>query len=62
MASVDLDGARRTDAWCSSGNIRRGDDLAQPLVGGVLVPPDDVAADHATLLLVAGMVGAVEVK
>ncbi|GAA3810665.1 hypothetical protein GCM10022403_050610 [Streptomyces coacervatus] len=32
----------------------------EALVGGVVVPPDDVAADHAALGLVAGMVGAVE--
>ena len=33
---------------------------AEPLVVGVVVTPDDVAADHAGLLLVAGVVGAVE--
>jgi hypothetical protein len=36
------------------------DYLTQPFVGGVLVPPDDVAADHAALLLVTGVVVAVE--
>jgi hypothetical protein len=30
------------------------------LVVGVIVAPDDVAADHAGLLLAAGVVGAVE--
>jgi hypothetical protein len=30
------------------------------LVVGVIVAPDDVAADHAGLLLEAGVVGAVE--
>lgn len=32
----------------------------EPLVSSVLVPPDDVAADHAALGLVTGVVGAVE--
>jgi tetratricopeptide (TPR) repeat protein len=36
------------------------DDLAEPGVGDVSVAPGDVAADHAGLLAVAGMVGAVE--
>ena len=35
------------------------DDLAQPRVGGVPVPPGDVAADHAGLVGVARVVGAV---
>src|SRR5215469_11167491 len=35
------------------------DDAAEPFVVGVVVAPDDVAADHAGLLLVAGVVGAV---
>src|SRR5215472_6094846 len=36
------------------------DDAAESLVVGVVVAPDDVAADHAGLLLVGGVVGAVE--
>src|SRR6266487_271785 len=36
------------------------DDAAESFVVGVVVAPDDVAADHAGLLLVAGVVGAVE--
>jgi hypothetical protein len=44
----------------ASGNVRPVHDLAQTLVLGVLVPPDDVAADHAALFLVAGVVGAIE--
>jgi hypothetical protein len=36
------------------------DDAAEPFVVGVVVAPDDVAADHAGLLAVAGVVGAVE--
>nr|WP_206188866.1 hypothetical protein [Streptomyces hirsutus] len=43
-----------------SGDVDPGDDGAQANIGGVLVPPDDVAADHAALLLVAGVVGAVQ--
>ena len=36
------------------------DDAAESFVVGVVVAPDDVPADHAGLLLVAGVVGAVE--
>jgi hypothetical protein len=36
------------------------DDAAEPFVVGVVVAPDDVAADHAGLLVVAGVAGAVE--
>jgi hypothetical protein len=36
------------------------DDAAEPFVVGVVVPPDDVPADHAGLVFVGGMVGAVE--
>jgi len=36
------------------------DDAAEPFVVGVVVAPDDVPADHAGLLFVAGVVGAVE--
>ena len=43
----------------ASGNVCPGDDLAESFVVGV-VAPDDVAADHAGLLLVGGVVGAVE--
>jgi hypothetical protein len=36
------------------------DQGAQANIGGVLVLPDDAVADHAALLLVAGVVGAVQ--
>jgi hypothetical protein len=36
------------------------DDAAEAFVVGVVVAPDDVAADHAGLFLVGGVVGAVE--
>ena len=36
------------------------DDAAESFVVGVVVAPDDVPADHAGLLLVAGVVGPVE--
>jgi hypothetical protein len=32
----------------------------EPFVAGVVVAPDDVPADHAGLLFVAGVAGAVE--
>jgi hypothetical protein len=35
-------------------------DLAESFVVGVVVAPDDVPADHAALLLVAGVVGPVK--
>jgi hypothetical protein len=44
----------------ASGYVRPGDDLAEPFVVGVIVTPDDVPADHAGLLAVAGVAGAVE--
>jgi hypothetical protein len=44
----------------ASGNVCPVDDGAQALVVGVAVSPDDVAADHAALLFVVGVVGAVE--
>jgi hypothetical protein len=44
----------------ASGNVCPGDDAAESLVVGVVVAPDDVPADHAGLLFVAGVVGAVE--
>src|SRR5215469_10993587 len=43
-----------------SGHVCPVDDAAEPLVVGVVVTPDDVAADHAGLFLVGGVVGAVE--
>jgi hypothetical protein len=43
-----------------SGNVCPVDDGAQAFVVGVAVSPDDVAADHAALLLVVRVVGAVE--
>ena len=36
------------------------DDAAESFIVGVVVPPDDVPADHAGLLLVAGVVGPVQ--
>jgi hypothetical protein len=36
------------------------DDASEPFVVGVVVAPDDLPADHAALLLVDGVVGAVE--
>ena len=36
------------------------DDAAEPFVVGVVVTPDDVPTDHVCMLLVTGMVGAVE--
>jgi hypothetical protein len=47
-------------ASAASGNVCLVDDAAEPLIVGVVVAPDDVAADHAGLLLVAGVVGPVE--
>jgi hypothetical protein len=44
----------------ASGNLCPVDDFAEPAIVGVAVPPGDVAADHAGLLVVAGMVGAVQ--
>ncbi len=49
-----------TCASAASGNVRPVHDRAEAFVGSVLVAPDDVAADHAPLLFVAGVVGAVE--
>ncbi len=50
----------RACSSAASGNVCPGDDPAQPFVVGVGVAPDDVPADHAALLLVGGVVGAVE--
>src|SRR3954469_20238979 len=53
-------------ASAGSCNLRPGDGggsfdhLAEPGVGGVPVPPGDVAADHAGLLAVGRVIGAVE--
>jgi hypothetical protein len=47
-------------ASAASGNVCPGDDAAESFVVGVVVAPDDVPADHAGLLLVAGVVGAIE--
>ena len=44
----------------ASGYVCFVDDAAESFVVGVVVAPDDVPADHAGLLFVAGMVGAVE--
>jgi hypothetical protein len=43
-----------------SGNVCLVDDAAKPFVVGGVVPPDDVPADHAGLLGVTGVVGAVQ--
>jgi hypothetical protein len=43
-----------------SGNVGLVDDAAQVTVVGVAVSPGDVAADHAGLGSVVGVVGAVE--
>jgi hypothetical protein len=43
-----------------SGYVCPVDDAPQAFVVGVVVAPDDVAADHAGLLLVGGVIGAVE--
>ena len=44
----------------ASGNVRPGDDAAEAFVVGVVVTPDDVPADHAGLLLVAGVVSVIQ--
>jgi hypothetical protein len=36
------------------------DDAAEPFVVGVVVAPDDVAADHPGLLAVGGVAGAIK--
>jgi hypothetical protein len=49
--------------WMSSdplSNVCPVDNLAESFVVGVVVAPDDVAADHAGLLAVGGVVGPVE--
>ncbi len=47
-------------ASAASGYVCLVDDAAELLVVGMIVAPDDVPADHAGLLLVAGVVGAVQ--
>ena len=49
--------SQRTSA--ASGNICPVDDFAEATIAGVAVSPGDVAADHAGLLGVAGVVGAI---
>jgi hypothetical protein len=44
----------------ASSNVCLVDDAAESFIVGVVVAPDDVQADHAGLLLVAGVVGPVE--
>src|SRR6516162_9947245 len=56
-SSIRRLGARST---ATSGNVCPGDDAAESFVVGVVVAPDDVAADHAALFFVAAVVGAVE--
>ena len=51
---------RVTGGQRMSGHVYPGEDAAQARIGGVAVPPGDVAADHAALLAVGGVVGAVE--
>jgi hypothetical protein len=46
-------------ASASSGNVCPVDDLAEAPVTRISIPPGDVAADHAGLVGVAGVVGAV---
>ena len=46
----------------SSGNVCPVDDSAEAAVTGIAVPPGDVAADHAGLLGMAGVIGAVQGK
>ena len=47
-------------ASAASGYVCPVDDAAESLVVGVVVAPDDVPADHAGLLVVAGMIGPVK--
>jgi hypothetical protein len=46
------------DPNVASGNIRPADDAAEPFAAGVVIAPDDMAADHAGLLLMGGVVTA----
>ena len=59
------DPAGRPEGTCNaasaaSSNVCPVDDAAEPFVIDVVVTPDDVPADHTGLLLVAGVVGAVQ--
>ena len=47
-------------ASAASSYVCLGDDAAESFVVGVVVAPDDVPADHADLLVAAGVVGAVQ--
>jgi hypothetical protein len=49
-----------SDTSAASSYVCLGDDAAESFVVGVVVAPDDVPADHAGLLVVAGVVGAVQ--
>ena len=61
MSNVeDVPFAACAEAAAASSYVCPVDDAAEPFVVGVVVAPDDVPADHAGLLLVAGVVGAVE--
>jgi hypothetical protein len=53
-------GLAMTLASAASSYVCPVDDAAESFIVGVVVAPDDVPADHAGLLLVAGVVGAVE--
>ena len=50
----------RPKTSAASGNVRLVHDVLELLIAGVSVSPDDVSTDHAALLLVAGVIGAVE--
>src|SRR6185312_11656130 len=52
--------SQQSTASAASSYVCPVDDTAESFVVGVVVPPDDVPADHAGLFLVAGMVGAVQ--
>jgi hypothetical protein len=57
---IQYGSTRQQGASAASGYVCPVDDAAEPFVVGVVVPPDDVPADHAGLFLVAGVVGAVQ--
>jgi hypothetical protein len=50
----------RTRLSGASGSVRPVDDPTEPFVVGVVVAPDDVAADQLGLRFVGGVVGTVE--
>ncbi|TWV31240.1 hypothetical protein FRZ03_35365 [Streptomyces misionensis] len=59
--ATDPDLTTRDGRWRrGSGGVHPVDEGSEALVGGVLVPPDDAAAEHAALFLVGGVVGSVE--